>query len=212
MSKTMNRPGFAVTPLVLIIVAVLAVGIVAYVAFVQSNDTDYTNVTTLTTNTYSNTNSSTNTVNANYAVNTNSSTAGWQTYTNDQFNFSLRYPEPWEVTTLPGSNSFFVDRPDLGGPSEFFGTIKIEDISLESLQSDLRSTCNPAVSISATQASQWNGNNDQEFIVSSCDGRGEQVKYIFMRHNNLSYTIWLIDDREEFQQLYSIMETFQFTN
>lgn len=217
-------------PLLIMAASVVAVGTVATVAVVQNNKKPQQTQTT-TTQTSSNTNQkSTNTsvntktnqaTNANAQANTNVSTnanvavdetAGWKTYTNAEFGYSIKYPADWPIepdSTATKSAVTIGNIPNEPSAGPFTVYVKKNDTDVRAFITSYRQGYPDGCG--AEQEVTIDG---ERWIALDCKEAfaGQNKKSYFVSHNGSIFHIYFIEGSGEINETFQkILSTLRFT-
>jgi len=228
-----KQQGFVWAPLLIIIGGVVVAGFATYYMFQASKpDTENVNVavvnqannnsgTNFNTNSASNTNQVANTntvVNTNAVSNTNTATdptAGWKTYKNKEYKYSIDLPSNWTlVSAFDGKE---IDPEQLAGSYNFFG-IKARENSGKGFTIEV-CTMGTVTDCAPNNTAQWRQNKDIEKEESVKLGeesftritlQNDPSVWYITEYGNYFYEVRIQEPTNA--EIPQVLSTFQFTN
>ncbi len=178
--KKTSKPGFSpiIALSVLVAIGVVVGGGMYYMTTITGfDDSSNPNVTVKT---------AANSASKGYNTFTFDPTGDWQTFTNNDYGFSLKYPSNWEGYKTDDQGNFFFSSIELGGTT-LGVSIAVREISLEQYVSELESGELGAQEIVSQTSATLNGISGTK--VLSLNEIGAEKVHIFIEQDEKAYII-----------------------
>lgn len=239
----MNQKGITAVIVLSIVAVIVVLGVLGIYFFVkpEKNANKNTNAVLINTNVNKNKNANTNlnvnatvntntTINTNTAVNTNTTvntntatdeTTGWNTYSNDNWGFSFKYPKEWSVIndTVQSEGESSLDEYLLIGEPDVSEKLEPTSMSFHinpagwgTSPVDLRYSCSYQAGSGFVVVDEYVPTN----TMFDDDPNKHEIWVKNARYNDIGFSMMFIDKMENTEgwenKVKNILSTFQFTD